>query len=330
MILAIAAVLPRVAARRRAARDGHITSGPRSTRASVWRLVTAHLVHLGWGHLWPNLAALALDRATFRRRRLRRSSGCFAASRAARRSTPVLYVFDTESSGTSACPACCTASWLAARCCCLARRQRRRRALGHRACARSSRSSTGRARSRSPQASVGGPVLVAAHLYGRSAARCRSRRRRSARRSARRCRQPVECTSVERGESGRLRAAILARVRSDPKRAYGTVAATAMARHRWARCPRDRRIARYRPRHRRGARPARRRRHRHGHQRAGAKSDRRTAAVRSAPRGEARCSTSATIDPSRRCSWRSSAHGKARPPSSSTTPASRATTCCCA
>jgi len=26
----------------------------------VWRLVTAHLVHLGWGHLWPNLLALLL------------------------------------------------------------------------------------------------------------------------------------------------------------------------------------------------------------------------------------------------------------------------------
>ena len=25
-----------------------------------WRLVTAHLVHLGLGHLWPNLAALAI------------------------------------------------------------------------------------------------------------------------------------------------------------------------------------------------------------------------------------------------------------------------------
>jgi len=25
-----------------------------------WRLVTGHLVHLGWGHLWPNLAALAI------------------------------------------------------------------------------------------------------------------------------------------------------------------------------------------------------------------------------------------------------------------------------
>src|SRR5690606_35610801 len=26
----------------------------------LWRLLSAHLVHLGWGHLWPNLAALAL------------------------------------------------------------------------------------------------------------------------------------------------------------------------------------------------------------------------------------------------------------------------------
>jgi rhomboid family GlyGly-CTERM serine protease len=26
----------------------------------VWRLVTAHLVHLGWGHLWPNVLALLL------------------------------------------------------------------------------------------------------------------------------------------------------------------------------------------------------------------------------------------------------------------------------
>jgi rhomboid family GlyGly-CTERM serine protease len=26
----------------------------------VWRLLTAHLVHLGWGHLWPNLLALLL------------------------------------------------------------------------------------------------------------------------------------------------------------------------------------------------------------------------------------------------------------------------------
>jgi rhomboid family GlyGly-CTERM serine protease len=25
-----------------------------------WRLVSGHLVHLGWGHLWPNVAALAI------------------------------------------------------------------------------------------------------------------------------------------------------------------------------------------------------------------------------------------------------------------------------
>ncbi len=30
-----------------------------------WRLVTGHLVHLGFGHLWPNLAALAVIGALF-------------------------------------------------------------------------------------------------------------------------------------------------------------------------------------------------------------------------------------------------------------------------
>lgn len=30
-----------------------------------WRLVTGHLVHLGWGHLWPNLAALVVIGALF-------------------------------------------------------------------------------------------------------------------------------------------------------------------------------------------------------------------------------------------------------------------------
>lgn len=30
-----------------------------------WRLLTAHLLHLGWGHLWPNVAALLLVGALF-------------------------------------------------------------------------------------------------------------------------------------------------------------------------------------------------------------------------------------------------------------------------
>jgi rhomboid family GlyGly-CTERM serine protease len=30
-----------------------------------WRLLTGHLLHLGWGHLWPNLAALTLIGALF-------------------------------------------------------------------------------------------------------------------------------------------------------------------------------------------------------------------------------------------------------------------------
>jgi rhomboid family GlyGly-CTERM serine protease len=35
------------------------------TQGEYWRLVTAHVVHLGWGHLWPNLTALALIGALF-------------------------------------------------------------------------------------------------------------------------------------------------------------------------------------------------------------------------------------------------------------------------
>ncbi len=31
----------------------------------LWRLVTGHLVHLSWGHLWPNLIALVLIGALF-------------------------------------------------------------------------------------------------------------------------------------------------------------------------------------------------------------------------------------------------------------------------
>ena len=31
----------------------------------LWRLVTAHLVHLGWGHLWLNLAALVMMAVLF-------------------------------------------------------------------------------------------------------------------------------------------------------------------------------------------------------------------------------------------------------------------------
>jgi rhomboid family GlyGly-CTERM serine protease len=34
-------------------------------QGEYWRLVTAHVVHLGWGHLWPNLTALVLIGALF-------------------------------------------------------------------------------------------------------------------------------------------------------------------------------------------------------------------------------------------------------------------------
>ena len=34
-------------------------------QGEVWRLLTAHLVHLGWGHLWLNLVALLVMAAVF-------------------------------------------------------------------------------------------------------------------------------------------------------------------------------------------------------------------------------------------------------------------------
>jgi rhomboid family GlyGly-CTERM serine protease len=34
-------------------------------QGEYWRLVTGHVVHLGWGHLWPNLTALVLIGALF-------------------------------------------------------------------------------------------------------------------------------------------------------------------------------------------------------------------------------------------------------------------------
>ena len=34
-------------------------------QGEYWRLITAHVVHLGWGHLWPNLTALLLIGALF-------------------------------------------------------------------------------------------------------------------------------------------------------------------------------------------------------------------------------------------------------------------------
>lgn len=34
-------------------------------QGEYWRLVTAHIVHLGWGHIWPNLTALLVIGALF-------------------------------------------------------------------------------------------------------------------------------------------------------------------------------------------------------------------------------------------------------------------------
>lgn len=34
-------------------------------QGEYWRLLTAHILHLGWGHLWPNVVALVLIGALF-------------------------------------------------------------------------------------------------------------------------------------------------------------------------------------------------------------------------------------------------------------------------
>jgi rhomboid family GlyGly-CTERM serine protease len=43
-----------------AARDWGSYDRAAIENGQVWRLLTAHLVHLGWAHLWPNLLALLL------------------------------------------------------------------------------------------------------------------------------------------------------------------------------------------------------------------------------------------------------------------------------
>ena len=43
-----------------AARDWGSYDRAGLANGQVWRLITAHLVHLGWAHLWPNLLALLL------------------------------------------------------------------------------------------------------------------------------------------------------------------------------------------------------------------------------------------------------------------------------
>jgi rhomboid family GlyGly-CTERM serine protease len=43
-----------------AARDWGSYDRASIENGQIWRLITAHLVHLGWAHLWPNLLALLL------------------------------------------------------------------------------------------------------------------------------------------------------------------------------------------------------------------------------------------------------------------------------
>lgn len=58
--LAIAALCLALALGGDAARDWASYDRAAIQHGQAWRLVSAHLVHLGWGHLWPNLLALLL------------------------------------------------------------------------------------------------------------------------------------------------------------------------------------------------------------------------------------------------------------------------------
>ena len=63
--LAIAALCLALALGGDAARDWASYDRAAIQHGQAWRLVTGHLVHLGWGHLWPNLLALLLIRGLF-------------------------------------------------------------------------------------------------------------------------------------------------------------------------------------------------------------------------------------------------------------------------
>ena len=130
-----------------------------------WRLVSGHLVHLGFGHLWPNLAALVVIGALFEG--VFRNGDWWRASIASAAAIDLgLYVLDPDRGLVRrACPACCTGSSPRARWrCCFVE-----------TCSAPSLASASAAKLLFEQivgpvpftaASVGGPVVVAAHLYG--------------------------------------------------------------------------------------------------------------------------------------------------------------------
>jgi len=61
-VLAIAALAVLIALGGDLGRDALRYERDALMAGEAWRLITGHLVHLGWGHLWMNLAALGLIR----------------------------------------------------------------------------------------------------------------------------------------------------------------------------------------------------------------------------------------------------------------------------
>jgi rhomboid family GlyGly-CTERM serine protease len=129
-----------------------------------WRLVTGHLVHLGVGHLWPNLAALAVIGALFTDvfRNADWWRGCLASAAAIDMG---LYLFDPEVRwyvGLSGVLHGLVAAGALALC---LRREALGAVLAIGLCAKLSfEQIVGPVPFTA--ASVGGPVVVAAHLYG--------------------------------------------------------------------------------------------------------------------------------------------------------------------
>jgi rhomboid family GlyGly-CTERM serine protease len=133
----------------------------------AWRLITGHLVHLGWGHLWPNLLALVVMASLFEE--VLSTRAWAAVSLAAALSIDLgLYVLEPQVqwyvglSGVLHGVVACGALLLA----------RRRSTVGVLlAIGLAGKLVFEQVVGPVPftQASVGGPVITAAHLYGAAA-----------------------------------------------------------------------------------------------------------------------------------------------------------------
>ena len=130
----------------------------------LWRLVSGHLVHLGWGHLWPNLAALAVIAALFAD--VFRNADWLRTSFAAAAAIDLgLYLFDPQVQWYVGLSGVLHGLVAAGALALLLRREALGAVLALGLCAK-----LGYEQLAGPvpftAESVGGPVVVAAHLYG--------------------------------------------------------------------------------------------------------------------------------------------------------------------